>query len=346
MRILYGVTGEGLGHAMRSRVIAEHLRAQGHAVKLTASRRACTYLQQHFDDVEETPGFTLAYTRGGIGRLRTVARNTRVARAAVRDSIDLYRGPIVDFQPDVCISDFDSFAHIFGRLLGRPVISIDHHHVIDRCQHPRRLGGILPFGPLTRAVVRAKLPGCAHYIVTSFYQPPLRRRAHGTTTLVGPILRREVLALTPRTGEHVLVYQTANSELIARLFEVPEQRFIVYGWDDTETHGNVTFRPFDETRFLADLASARAVICNGGFTTMSEALYLGKPVLSVPLRRHGEQQLNAHYLEALGLGRRVLRPDSAAIREFLATLPEEPPRVLPGNDLAFSTIDQLLEEIP
>ncbi|MGN6108202.1 MAG: glycosyltransferase family protein [Kofleriaceae bacterium] len=40
MKILYGVTGEGLGHAMRSRVIAEHLRDRGHTVKLTASHRA------------------------------------------------------------------------------------------------------------------------------------------------------------------------------------------------------------------------------------------------------------------------------------------------------------------
>jgi uncharacterized protein (TIGR00661 family) len=341
VRILYGVTGEGLGHAMRSRVVAEHLRDRGHTVKLTASRRACSYLRRYFDDVEEIPGFTLTYVRGGVGRLRTLARNTRGARAAVRDSIDLYRRPIVEFQPDVCISDFDSFAHVFGRLLGRPVISIDHQHVIDRCEHPRRLGSIVP---LTRAVVRAKIPGCAHYIVTSFYQPPLRRRAHGTTTLVGPILRREVLALTPSVGQHVLVYQTATRDLVAPLFSLPEHTFVVYGCDGAGTRGNVTFRPFDESTFLADLASARAVICNGGYTLMSEALYLGKPVLSIPLRRHGEQQLNAVYLEALGLGRRALRPDVTAIREFLLALPS-PRRVASGNELAFSTIDHLLEEM-
>jgi uncharacterized protein (TIGR00661 family) len=70
MKILYGVTGEGLGHAMRSRVIATHLREAGHRVKLVASRRACSYLRDHFDDVDEIPGFTLAYVRGGIGRMR------------------------------------------------------------------------------------------------------------------------------------------------------------------------------------------------------------------------------------------------------------------------------------
>jgi uncharacterized protein (TIGR00661 family) len=341
MRILYGVTGEGLGHAMRSRVIAADLAARGHEVKLVASGRACRYLGRYFDDVQEIPGFSITYARGGIGRLRTAAKIGRYARNAVRETVDLYRHSIAGFQPDVCLTDFDSFTHVFGKLFDRPVISIDHQHVIDRCQHPRELAHALSF---TRAVVRAKVPGCAHYVVTSFYQPPLRRRAVGATTLVGPILRPEVLALTPSTSDHVLVYQTATRDLIEPLYAVHDQRFVVYGCGPGDTRGNVTLRDFDETSFLADLASARAVICNGGYTLMSEALYLGKPVLSIPLRRHGEQQLNARYLAALGLGRTAPYLDEPTLRAFLATLPATP-RVPAGNADALSTIHHLLEEI-
>lgn len=341
MKVLYGVTGEGLGHAMRSRVVAEHLREQGHEVKLVASRRACTYLRRYFDDVDEIPGFTLAYARGGLGRVRTVYHNGRAARSAVRDTIDLYRRPISGWNPDVCLTDFDSFAHVFGKLFDRPIISIDHQHVIDRCAHAPALARRMP---LTRAVVRAKIPRCAHYVVTSFYQPPLRPRATGTTTLVGPILRPEVLALTPTVGDHVLVYQTATRDLVEPLFGMPRQRFIVYGCGEGGTRANVTLRGFDETTFLADLASARAVICNGGYTLMSEALFLGKPVLSVPLRRHGEQQLNAAYLEALGLGRRTHEPSTSVFRSFLDNL-HSPRRLAPGNAHALATIDRLLEDL-
>jgi uncharacterized protein (TIGR00661 family) len=341
MRILYGVTGEGLGHAMRSRVIAGDLVARGHEVKLVASGRACRYLGRYFDDVQQIPGFTLAYARGGIGRLRTAARIGRSAHSALRDTLALYRRSIAGFQPDACISDFDSFTHMFGKLFDRPVISVDHQHVIDRCQHPHELASALS---LTRAVVRAKLPGCAHYVVTSFYRPPLRRRALGATTLVGPILRPEVLALMPSTSDHVLVYQTATRDLVEPLHALADQRFIVYGCGPGGTRGNVTLRDFDETTFLADLASARAVICNGGYTLMSEALYLGKPVLSIPLRRHGEQQLNARYLAALGLGRTARVLDVPTLRAFIATLPT-PSRVPAGNAHALSTIHQLLEEI-
>src|SRR5207302_11440002 len=103
-KILYGVTGEGLGHAMRSRVIAAHLRAQGHEVKLVASGRAHGYLARHFDDVQAIPGFAMTYVRGQVARARTLLAIGRAARRALNDSVALYRRSIAGFQPDVCLS--------------------------------------------------------------------------------------------------------------------------------------------------------------------------------------------------------------------------------------------------
>ena len=347
MRLLYGVTGEGLGHAMRSRVMADHLRAQGHEVKLVASARAHDYLGRHFEDVQRIPGFAMAYRGGTMSRSRTIARVGRSVRPAIRESIALYRRAISGFAPDVCISDFDSFTHVFGRLFDRPVISLDHQHVIDRCEHHARVKERLPRDfRLTRAFVRAKMPGCAHYVVTSFYFPTPKPRCRERTTLVGPILRPEILALEPTTGDHVLVYQTAHatSALVVALRAIPEQRFVVYTRGGAGAHGNVELRSFDEQRFLADLAAARAVICNGGYTLMSEALYLGKPVLSLPLRHQGEQELNAAYLAELGLGISLPRLDPEAIRAFVRA-PITTARLPAGNPRAFATIDRLLQEV-
>ena len=345
MRILYGVTGEGLGHAMRSRVVADHLLARGHEVKLVASGRAHRYLARHFDDVQVIPGLAMTYVRGGVARARTLVAIGRAARRTLHDSVALYRRAISGFQPDVCISDFDSFSHVFGLLFDRPVLSVDHQHVIDRCEHAPDIARRLPRDfAVTRAIVRAKLPRCRHYVVTSFYTPPARR---ARTTVVGPILRPEVLALAPRDDGHVLVYQTghATPALLAALREVPEQRFVVYARDGGTSAGNVEVCPFDEARFLDHLASARAVICNGGYTLIAEALHLGKPILSVPLRHQGEQELNAAYLDALGLGRAATTLDTATIRRFVRA-PGSVPPMLAGNARALRTIDHLLEAMP
>jgi uncharacterized protein (TIGR00661 family) len=330
-----------MGHAMRSRVIAAHLRDAGHEVKLVASGRAVDYLRRYFDDVAAIPGLSMVYDGAAVQRLRTVVQFGRSVRPSLREIVALYRGPIAGFQPHVCISDFDSFSYVFGLLFDRPVISIDHQHVIDRCEHDADIAGRFDFAS-ARALVRVKLPRCRHYIVTSFYFPQVRADA---TTLVGPILRPEVLALAPTRGDHVLVYQTAVAPgiLLAALRSIPEQRFIVYDRAGGASDGNVELRRFDERAFLDHLASARAVITNGGYTTIAEALYLGKPVLSIPLRHQGEQMLNASYLAAHGLGLSAPELEPAAIRRVLAA-DHEPGRVGAGNADAFACIDRLLQE--
>ncbi|MEL6548201.1 MAG: glycosyltransferase family protein, partial [Myxococcota bacterium] len=56
MRILYGVVGEGMGHATRSRVVIEHLLAQGHQVHVVVSGRAHRFLTESFAERE---GFSI-----------------------------------------------------------------------------------------------------------------------------------------------------------------------------------------------------------------------------------------------------------------------------------------------
>lgn len=114
---------------------------------------------------------------------------------------------------------------------------------------------------------------------------------------MGPVVGRLVPALRAVTGTRFLVYGSGRGE----------------GED-----GNVSFRGFDEARFIADLATARAVIANGGFTTLAEALWLGKPVLSLPLVGQAEQELNAAWLDRLGLGVRAGAIEPAVVRAFLA----------------------------
>ena len=41
------------------------------------------------------------------------------------------------------------------------------------------------------------------------------------------------------------------------------------------------------------LRRCRAVVCTAGFETVSEAAWLGKPILMVPVENHVEQELNA-----------------------------------------------------
>ena len=60
--------------------------------------------------------------------------------------------------------------------------SLDNIQVINRCKHsPALLRGHEHDFELIRSVVKAKLPGCFHYLITTFFYPPVRKER---TTLV------------------------------------------------------------------------------------------------------------------------------------------------------------------
>jgi len=111
--------------------------------------------------------------------------------------------------------------------------------------------------------------------------------------------------------------------------------------------GNLLYRPFSEQRFVDDLCTARAVVAGGGFTLLSEAVYLHKPVLSLPLRGQFEQVLNALYLERLGYGMHASEPSTEAIERFLDSIPacEEALSAYEqdGNSVALGVIREQLE---
>jgi uncharacterized protein (TIGR00661 family) len=256
----------------------------------------------------------------------------------------------VAFDPDVVVTDFDSFSYAVGRLLDRPIVSVDHQHVLSRFVHPRAVLDELSYDfSLSRGVVGRKLPGCARYIVTSFFFPVARDECAGSTRLVGPIVRPELESLAAVDGEHVLVYQTGGGDprLLAMLHALGRFRFRVYGARPRAAPAHVEYRAFSEAGFLADLAGARAVVANGGYTTLSEAVCLGKPVLSVPIRHQGEQELNAAYLAHDGLGANLRHPTvrtlGARLDELCRTRSRR--RVVAARHDAEHALDRALREV-
>ena len=59
-----------------------------------------------------------------------------------------------------------------------------------------------------------------------------------------------------------------------------------------------------------------------GFTLMTEAFYLRKPYLALPMRGQFEQELNAHWLVKLNYGINLRRIRSEAVGSFLYRVPD------------------------
>jgi uncharacterized protein (TIGR00661 family) len=321
-------------------------------VKIVVSGRAHSFLSKSFPDVVEIKGLTIRYVDNRMDRDGTLGRNVLAAPDIVASNVARYFDGVRDFNPHAVISDFDSFAYLYAKRHGLPILSIDNQQIISRCKlDPEVKKGVRVDYQLTKAFIRAKLPGCDHYLITSFFYPPPRKKYAGDTELVPPILRQIILDAKPKAqfGKHVLVYQTSTSdkELIPTLNSLANEKFIVYGLRRNAEHDNCTLKDFSEEGFIKDLATSKAVVTNGGLSLIGEALYLGKPIFSVPVKNQFEQVLNARYLEILGYGLEAPKIDAQILRLFLNEQPRYAARVAKhrqkGNELLFEAVDRQMK---
>ena len=346
MKILYGVTGEGMGHATRSRVILNHL-VKHNEVEIVVSGRAHAYLSRYFFNVHEIKGLRMIYENNEVDRSRTAWDLITRLPSMIKENFEDFVEMSQRFAPDVVISDFESFAYAFGKHHNVPVISIDNMQVINRCELEVEVpAGYRDDYLIARGIVKGKLPGCFHYLVTTFFFPPVTKER---TSLYPPILRNRILEAEPTRGEHILVYQTTTTN--DRLLEVLQQvklPFKIYGMGREEKLGQIQLKDFSEDGFIADLASCRGVLATGGFSLMGEAIYLGKPVLAVPLRKQFEQLLNSLYLHKLGYGEycdEITADNVAAFAGRCDTYAENlRAHTQDGNTKILAALDGLLEQ--
>ncbi|MGV3539333.1 MAG: MJ1255/VC2487 family glycosyltransferase [Rufibacter sp.] len=347
MKILYGVPGEGMGHATRSKVIVTHLLAQGHDVQVVSSARAYQFLNKAFPGrVHEIKGFHIAYRNAAVSTVNTALLTLKTAPANLKMNFNRYRELLEKFSPQVVISDFESFSFLYAKYHRLPVLSIDNMQVINRCTLD------IPMLPewkssfqVARNVVKAKVPRAEHYLAGSFF---LAEICKPNTTLVPPIIREEILRAKTSSGSHVLVYQSSTNQknLLQALQELPQETFFVYGFNKDEQHANVQLKAFSEEGFIQDLASAKAVVANGGFSLLSEAVYLHKPICSVPIPKQFEQYLNAAFVQKLGYGRYFPEFTPDGLKAFLYEVPRFQENLAQyqqeGNQILFNEIERQL----
>lgn len=340
--ILYGVNGEGSGHSTRAKEVISHLLAKGHTVRVVSFDRGLRNLSESFD-VTEIFGFRIAYVNNRMRYRRTLGKNLITAPRAARSLARLMR-QAEEWKIELVITDFEPLSCQVGRLRRLPVISIDNQHcltnvVVSLPRHFRRDAAA------AKLVTRLMTPHARAYLVTSFFQAPARSR---DTFLFPPILRSEVLAVKPTSGEHVLVYVTSPSPELVKLLKQVRANFTAYGFGLDGQEGNILFKKPSLEGFLIDLTGCKAVIANAGFSLVSEALYLQKPYLAVPVRNQFEQIFNAYYLDKTGYGVWWRELNKERIESFLFNLPQYAANLAPyprqGNTALLDKLDALLAE--
>jgi uncharacterized protein (TIGR00661 family) len=315
--ILYGVNGEGAGHSTRAKEVISHLVSGGHVVHVASFDRGLQNLQPHFD-VTEIYGFRFAYVNNRVRYKRTIAKNLITVPQAAK-SLSRLRDLVAEWKTDLVITDFEPLTCHVGHKKGLPVISIDNQHCLTNAAvgYPKQYRRDAAAAKL---VTRLMTPRANAYLVISFFTAPIRKR---NTFLFPPLLRQQILNVTPTEGDHVLVYVTSPAPALAKLLGSVRSPFIAYGFgrEGKNEEGNILYKTPSIDGFFADLTSARAIVANSGFSLVTEALHLGKPYLAVPVSHQFEQIFNAYWLEKSGYGAYWEDLNKERVEAFLYNLP-------------------------
>lgn len=359
--IAYGVSGEGSGHAFRSREVIRDLISRGHRVHVFTYGRALQILSVEFA-CTEIAGFHLSYKKNAVQVIATLRKNLVDNPAMIEGLKELLPEKLrsgVDknlrlgtrnvetivrqcelFHPEVFVTDFEPFTGMAAARLGKNVISVDNINwlAFSQTQPPLRYRH---HWYTARAIIKLFSLGTRFYFVLTF-SPVYRKEKN--VIFVPPIVRPQFLRAKSEMGEHVVVYDSFIDRRLPAVLRGVKSEFRIYGHNRNFDEGNLHFRKFSEDIFLNDLRTCRAVIGTGGFTLMSECLVLGKPYFALPARGQYEQIDNALQFADLGYGQMANKASVEDIENFLSSRDEILEHLAsfhhPGNEETYLLIDE------
>ncbi|OYU96269.1 MAG: glycosyl transferase [Bacteroidetes bacterium B1(2017)] len=284
MKILYGVQGTGNGHITRAIEIIPHLQKWGQVDILVSG--TSSDIELPFEVKYKYNGLSFVFGKqGGVDVWRTYWKLKSFKLMKEIKTLPIHKY-------DLIISDFEPVSSWAALKAGKPCIGLSN-----------QIATLHPMAPMpAKTDLLGKLV-LSHYApVTIGYGYHFKALDQHVFT---PIIRKEVRELTPTSEGHYTVYLPAYSDkkIIKHL-----QKFEAIKWEIFSKHSkkkykekNCKIQPIHSDKFLSSLGSCEGVICNAGFGTTSEALFLKKKLLVIPMKNQFEQHCNAAMLSQMGV---------------------------------------------
>tara|TARA_R110002049_G_scaffold16388_12_gene65364 strand:+ start:2597 stop:3640 length:1044 start_codon:yes stop_codon:yes gene_type:complete len=284
MKILYAIQGTGNGHLSRAREIIPYLKKKGEVDLLVSGIQSDIPLPYDVKYVYNGMSFIFG-KKGGIDY-----RNTYMKNHVNRFINEVKSLPIEQY--DLIINDFEPISAWAAHFKKKPCISLSNQCAVLAKEAPKPKKE----DTLGRFMLNNYAPTTAAY---GFH---FQKYADNIYT---PIVRQEVRDLLISDLGHYTVYLPAHDDkrIIDKLkliHDVPFQVFTKHG-KETYQIENVSIQPINNESFLKSMASCTGVLCAAGFGTPSEALFLGKKLMVIPMKAQYEQQCNAAALKKMGV---------------------------------------------
>lgn len=348
-RIIYGINSEGLGHAFRSKAIIDYLKDKNE-IMIVTSATPFEILKKYYKNIFKTKPVNAIYEDNKLNVLKSF--QNIIFKTEKKSYIKELNQLFKEFRPDIVISDLEPMTAYFSLFKSLPLISIDNMSIYRTTKIKATKRDRINF-EATKNFVKTVIPRANHYVICSFFPAELNKKycRIKKATIIKPVLRKEIIDISDTTPkDYILVYQTSytHHNLIDILSKVKYQ-FHAYKLPHKSKIPNIKFRRLGAKTIYRDLANCKAIISNGGFSLISEALYLGKPVFSIPIKGIYEQKLNAIKVQELGFGEWHNKATPEIIDNFIKKIPQYEKRLKSyrgcGNQKAFKLLDALIPQL-
>lgn len=283
MKILYAIQGTGNGHASRAIEIVPLLQKRAE-VDVLISGYQCE-LRFPFEIKYNLYGLSFVFgKKGGIDFWQTL-RKTKLKKLFK----EIGTLPVQEY--DLVINDFEPISAWACKLKNIPIVSLCNQNAISDENIPK-YGKLRIERLILKHYAPAKHKFGFHY------------KTYSSSTFL-PIIRQEIRNQIPTDNKHYTVYLPAYSDekivTILSHFENIHWEVFSKHTNEFQLHKNISIFPINQHLFVKSMASSRGVICGAGFETPSEALFLKKKLLVIPMKQQFEQQNNALVLKEMGV---------------------------------------------
>jgi len=284
LKILYAIQGTGNGHMSRAQVFIPLLKKYGEVDVLISSTDHDIKLSHPIKYKHTGLGFTFG-KNGGINYWKSFWRFK-----ILTFFLDMIRFPIKDY--DVIINDFEPLTAWLCKIKGKKIVSLSHHssYLSKLVPRPAKKNWF------NEMVLKYHSPCTAYY---SFHFNEYDKNIYK------PIIREKIREGNKSATKSVLVYLPSYEakKLIPLFSSIIDYTFNIFCKHTSSSYSvnNVTVFTISEENYIDKLLSCTGIICNAGFETPAEAIYLGKKLLCIPMKGQYEQRCNAEALKQMGV---------------------------------------------
>lgn len=340
-RFIIAVQGEGRGHLTQAIAIIRILQDQGHEVcGVIAGKNPNKPLPEFFlKSINipilqvESPHFIMNRAGSAIHMPATIMHNLRRAGKYL-NSLREMRGFIESHQPDIVINLYEPLVALYTLSYFRnfEIIAIAHQYIY---LHPafRFPRGFSLQAAYLKNYTRFTAIGAKKVLALSMYDLP---KTNHWLQVTPPALRQQLFQKETTRESFILVY-IINSHFMTEIIQWhkrhPQVKLVCFtdNRDVKERYKgtykideNLIFHSLHQEKFLDLMSRCSALVCTAGFESVCEAIYLGKPVMLIPVEGHFEQYCNARDTERIGAGvhSKHFDFDPALIQSLAQTIPE------------------------